>query len=77
MLWLSGNEIVDVSPLAALTGLEWLDLENNQIQDISSLVANTGLGEGDNVGLRGNPLSARAVLEQIPALEAHGVEVTF
>ena len=76
-LQLDYNEIVDVGPLAALTGLGSLGLRTNQIKDIGPLVANTGLGEGDKVDLRDNPLSARAILEQIPALRARGVEVTF
>ena len=74
---LDSNEIVDASPLASLTRLVQLELRANKIQDISPLVANTGLGEGDKVDLRDNPLSARAILEQIPALRARGVEVTF
>ena len=76
-LELQDNEIVDVSPLAALTSLKSLVLWGNKIQDIGPLVANSGLGQGDKVDLRDNPLSARAVLEQIPALKTRGVEVTF
>ena len=73
-LGLSGNQIVDISSLAALTSLSLLLLHNNQIQDISPLVANTGLGKGDIVSLRDNPLSDRAINEQIPALKARGVD---
>ena len=76
-LELQDNEIVDVSPLAALTSLKSLVLWGNKIQDIGPLVANSGLGQGDKVDLRDNPLSARAVLEQIPALKTRGVEATF
>ena len=76
-LELDDNEIADVSPLAPLTNLNLLVLWGNKIQDIGPLVANSGLGEGDKVDLRDNPLSARAVLEQIPALKGRGVEVTF
>ena len=72
---LSSNEIVDVSSLAALTSLRILDLRSNQIKDISPLVANIDLGEGDHVYLEGNPLSDRAINEQIPALKARGVTV--
>ena len=41
------------------------------------LLANTGLDEGDEVRLFGNPLSEEARTEQIPALEARGVTVTY
>ncbi len=74
---LRSNEIVDVSPLGGLTSLKWLSLEKNQIQDISPLVANTGLGEGDAVLLYFNPLSDQAINEQIPALQARGVTVSY
>ena len=76
-LSLSGNEIADVSPLVGLTKLHNLNLRNNEIVDIGSLVANTGLGGGDKVYLRGNPLSGRALKEQIPALKARGVSVNL
>ena len=74
MLALRDNEIVDVTPLASLTNLKRLFLEGNSIQDISSLTANTGL---DRVQLKGNPLSDEAINEQIPALKAQGVSVTY
>ena len=77
IVYLSGNSIVEVGPLAGLTRLGKLDLSKNQIQDISSLVANTGLTQGDEVYLGGNPLSDRAINEQIPALEARGVRVRY
>ena len=54
-----------------------LQLEGNQIEDIGPLVANTGLGEEDWVVLRDNPLSEMARKEQIPALEARGVNVIY
>ena len=76
-LALSSNQITDVGPLAGLYNLSRLFLENNQIEDISALVANTGLDEGDEVSLTGNPLSDQARNEQIPALQARGVDVTY
>ena len=76
-LELGGNEIVDVSPLTSLPTLRWLSLRGNEIQDIGPLVANPGLGEGDTIRLEGNSLSDRAINEQIPALEARGVTVTY
>ncbi len=76
-LVLGSNKILDATPLAGLTSLELLELEDNRIQDISPLVANTGLGQGDEVNLADNPLSDQAINEQIPALEARGVKVTY
>ncbi len=76
-LVLGSNKILDATPLAGLTSLELLELEDNQIQDIGPLVANTGLGQGDEVNLAGNPLSDQAINEQIPALEARGVKITY
>ena len=76
-LELGGNEIVDVSPLTSLPTLRWLNLSGNKIQDIGPLVANPGLGKGDTIRLRGNPLSDQALNEQIPALKARGVKVTY
>ena len=77
-LGLDGNKIVDISPLADLTNLVRLRLNSNEIQDISALVANPGLSGYDSwVLLEDNPLSDRAINEQIPALEARGVSVTY
>ena len=42
-LWLDGNSISDVSPLAGLTGLKHLDLSTNNISEISSLAPLTNL----------------------------------
>ena len=77
MLHLSNNRIVDLEPLNQLTKLNRLTLYHNQIVDLSPLVANTGLDEGDWVNLYGNPLSTQALNEQIPALKAKGVSVTY
>ena len=71
------NQITDVKPLLGLTRLSHLNLKDNQIEDLAPLVANTGLSEGDEVHLTGNPLSDQALNEQIPALEARGVSVTY
>ena len=37
------NQLIDVSPLASLTGLTRLYLDNNQVSDISALTNLTGL----------------------------------
>jgi len=44
-LYLSNNEITDISPLTSLTGLMWLYLEGNQIEDSSPFNSLTGLTE--------------------------------
>ena len=76
-LYLYDNQIADITPLANLNNLQVLGLSSNQVEDISALVANTGLGEGDEVHLTGNPLSDKARNEQIPALQARGVDVSY
>ncbi len=73
-LFLRNNEIVDASPLASLE-LEWLDLGGNQIRDIGSFMDT--FVRGARLSLEGNPLSDHAINEQIPALEARGVTVTY
>ena len=76
-LSLGGNAVSDIAPLSELRSLRWLYLGDNAISDIASLVANDGLGDGDSLGLKGNPLSARALDTDIPALQERGVWVTF
>ena len=76
-LGLSRNQIVDLTPLNQLTNLQELWLGDNQIEDLAPLVANAGLGKGDSVNLQNNPLSDQARNEQIPALKARGVSVSY
>ena len=76
-LVLNDNLISDVGPLASLASLKSLALDDNQIEEIGPLVANSGLGDGTVVNLGGNPLSDQAINEQIPALRARGVNVTY
>ena len=76
-LWIGGNVISDLSPLVGLTNLTSLTLEANRISDLSPLVANTGLGSGDEVYLRGNPLSHTSIKTHIPTLQGRGVTVKF
>ena len=76
-LGLDSNSVSDLSPLAGLTNLTFLDLDKNSISDLSPLVANTGLGNGDVVGVNGNPLNSASINTHIPALVSRGVTVYF
>ena len=71
------NAISNISSLATLSSLRYLELGRNCIIDIAPLVANAGLDAGDDVGLTGNPLGAQAVNTHVPALRTRGVRVTF
>ena len=74
---LNGNSISDLSPLTGLTNLEWLRFVGNNITDLSPLVANTGLGSGDEVNVKGNPLSSLSLHTHILVLQSRGVTVEF
>jgi len=76
-LLLNHNQITDISPLQGLVNLSSLHLIDNQIIDIGPLVANGGLDDGDFLILWNNPLNADACSEDIPALEARGVDVWY
>ena len=52
-------------------------LAGNNISDLSSLVTNMGLGSGDEVDVRGNPLSHTSIKTHIPTLQGRGVTVKF
>jgi Leucine-rich repeat (LRR) protein len=72
-----GNSVSDISALAGLTNLILLQLSYNSIADLSPLEANIGLGDGDEVDVRGNPLSHLSMNTHIPALQNRGVTVRF
>ena len=76
-LALNNNSISDLSPLAGLTNLRWMRLASNKISDLSPLVVNTGLGSGDEVNVKGNPLSYLSIHTHIPILENRGVTARF
>ncbi len=76
-LYLDKNQVIDITPLESLENLSRLRLWNNHITDILPLINNKGLGEGDNVGLFGNPLNEKSVNEYIPALRERGVNVEW
>ena len=74
-LALNNNSISDLSPLAGLTNLRWMRLASNKISDLSPLVVNTGLGDGDEVNVKGNPLSYQSIYTHIPTLLSREVTV--
>ena len=76
-LYLGENNITDISHLTGLTDLRLLWLQHTNISDLSALVANTGLGSGDEVHVRGNPLSYQSIYVHIPTLQRRGVTVAF
>jgi Leucine-rich repeat (LRR) protein len=49
LTWLSlaGNQISDITPLAALSQMAYLELNGNQLSDISSLASLTNLASHD------------------------------
>jgi len=77
---LQDNLITDLTGIESLLHLRWLDLENNQITDLAKVVDNAaagGLGDGDELWVRGNPLSATAT-NQIQTLETtYNVKVIY
>ncbi len=76
-LFLSNNNISDISALASLTNLRDLRLYSNSISDLSPLVTNVGLGDRDYVVVWGNPLSYTSIYTHIPALQGRGVRIQF
>ena len=71
------------SGIGDLTGLEFAinltsaHLRDNNITDLSPLTANMGLGTGDEVDVRGNPLSYSSIHTHIPTLRERGVSVIY
>ena len=76
-LGLDSNNISDISTLAGLTNLTLLRLNYNSISDLSPLASNMGLGSGDEIDVRGNPLSYQSIHTHIRALQNRGVTVEF
>ena len=74
---LSGNAIVDISPLAELSGqLTYLDISHNEIADISPLLERDGLlGEESSLYLYANPLRGAALDGHVAMLRSRGVGV--
>ena len=76
-LYLSYNQIGDVSPLEGMTRMIRLHLTDNQVSDISPLVANPGIGMLDTVDLEWNPLSSESLHDDMPELCQRGAEVQW
>ena len=74
---LADNSISDISIVAELPQLTALNLENNSISDISPIVENRRLGDGHEIYLNGNPLSALSINTHIPTLQSRRVIVVF
>ncbi|MCC7263361.1 MAG: leucine-rich repeat domain-containing protein [Candidatus Latescibacteria bacterium] len=68
------NAVTDLGPLSGLDQLQILALDYNTVQDLAPLLGLPALVE---LNLMGNPLSATALSQQIPALQARGVTVTY
>ncbi|MEO0852903.1 MAG: leucine-rich repeat domain-containing protein, partial [Cyanobacteria bacterium J06648_11] len=74
----ANSSISDLSGLESFTQLTDIDLSGNAIITVEPFLENNaGLGSGAVVDLTANPLSPEAIQEQIPALEARGVQVEF
>ena len=71
---LGRNQIIDLTPLNQLKNLNMLYLGHNQIVDLTPL---NQLKNLQRLTLYNNPLSDQALTEQIPALEARGVFVSY
>ena len=76
-LSLYNTNISDISAITELTDLTRLWFDWNNISDLSPLVANMGLGKGDEVYVRGNPLSYLSIHTHIPTLKNRGVKIEF
>jgi len=74
-LELDENGIQNIDVLRHLTRLHTLDIIGNQITDLQALTDNEGMNFGDDIYIANNPLSATAINQQIPILEARGVTV--
>ena len=81
LLDLHDNAIADVDALGGITSLARLYLHNNAISNVAALAANRGIGVGitggDQVNLRGNPLSKESIYVHIPTMRRRGARIFF
>lgn len=76
-LYAGGNPLNDISELADMPNLHSVYLAYCQIANLTPLVNNSDFADGDELDVRGNPLSQAAINQQIPELQARGVTVTY
>jgi hypothetical protein len=74
VLDLSANAVASLSGLSGPAAPVALILDDNQVTDLSPLVASGGFA-GSHLGLRGNPLSAQTLCDDVPALADSGALV--
>jgi Leucine-rich repeat (LRR) protein len=77
-LHMENNNIIDLSPMSKLTNLYKISLSGNKIIDIGSILKiEFKDAAAVTIRLLNNPLSDKAIYEDIPALEARGVTVWY
>ena len=75
-LWLTRNEISDISPLAGLTQLEVLSVADNPLRDLAPIANLTNLWSLSIIGLPMTDLRPLAGLTRLKELFAHNCEIT-
>jgi len=65
-LFLTDNQITDITPIASLTNLTYLDLKDNQISDLKPLKSLTNLSI---LSIEGNQISDIKPLASLPKLK--------
>lgn len=74
VLDLSSNEVANLSALGGIAAPTALILDDNRIADLSPLLTVPGW-VGSHLSLRGNPLTASTLCEDLPGLEDRGVVI--
>jgi Leucine-rich repeat (LRR) protein len=72
---ISGTAVSSLAPLRNLPNLNWINLSYSDVTELAPLLENPGIDTGASVSVNGAPLSANAVCNTIPALQARGVNV--
>ena len=75
ILFVDVNPLASIAPITQMQGLHILSMRQCGLTDLAAVVANANIADADTVMVPENPLSATAINEQIPALEARGVTV--
>lgn len=74
-LMLQDNQVSSIQAVQGMVRLSQLNLDSNEVVDAQPLVLNASLGSGDQVYLRGNPLSDTSCDTYVPQLEGRDVTV--